>query len=238
MKALEKLDAHLKAIITDLGNAKEQGRKVIGYSAGGYLPEELVLACDAIPICYVQGGDNEALKNAGAYICRWFDPFWRSQVAFLTSGKDPYYSIADLIVIPITDNHTRTFSNTMGYYTPEKESFVFGVPHVKDNLALEYYLQGINKLKEKLEDFTGVTIDESRLKQSIQLCNRERELFRQISLMRKSGHITVSSKDFVALNHGSYLADKSVMVDILESFIQEIKDSRNLRKVSGHIGMM
>jgi benzoyl-CoA reductase/2-hydroxyglutaryl-CoA dehydratase subunit BcrC/BadD/HgdB len=230
MKALEKLDSHLKTRLTDLSKAKEQGRKIIGYSAGGYLPEELILACDAIPVCFIQTGDNAILKDAGAYICRWFDPFWRSQIGYLTSRKDPYYTIVDLIVVPVTDNHVRAFSNTVGYYTPEVESFVFGVPHVKDKLALEYYLQGISRLKKKLEDFTGVEISEPRLKQSIQLCNRERELFRQISLMRKSDNFAVTSKDFVALNHGSFLADKRVMVEILESFIEEVKDGAPLPK--------
>jgi benzoyl-CoA reductase/2-hydroxyglutaryl-CoA dehydratase subunit BcrC/BadD/HgdB len=230
MKALEKLDSHLKIRLTDLSKAKEKGRKIIGYPAGGYLPEELVLACDAIPVCFIQAGDNTILKDAGAYICRWFDPFWRSQIGYLTSGKDPYYTIADLIVIPITDNHTRAFSNTVGFYTPEIESFVFGVPHVKDEYALGYYLQGINRLKKKLEDFTGVEITESRLKQSIRLCNRERELFRQISLMRQSDNFAVASKDFVALNHGSFIADKGVIVEILESFIKEAKDSAPLSK--------
>jgi len=230
MKALDKLDSHIKTRLTDLSKAKEQGRKIIGYTAGGYLPEELVLACDAIPVCFIQAGDNTILTDAGAYICRWFDPFWRSQIGYLTSGKDPYYTIADLIVIPITDNHIRAFSNTVGYYTPEIESFVFGIPHVKDEYALGYYLQGINRLKKKLEDFTGVEISESRLKQSIQLCNRERELFRQISLMRKSENFAVTSKDFVALNHGSFLAEKEVMVEILESFVEEVKDSAPLPK--------
>jgi benzoyl-CoA reductase/2-hydroxyglutaryl-CoA dehydratase subunit BcrC/BadD/HgdB len=225
MKALEKLDSHLKTRLTDLNKAKEQGRKIIGYPAGGYLPEELVLACDAIPICFIRAGDNDVLKDAGAYICRWFDPFWRSQIGYLTSGKDPYYTIADLIVIPITDNHVRVFSNTAGYYTPEIKSFVFGVPHVKDEISLAYYLQGISKLKKKLEEFTGVELTESRLKQSIELCNRERELLREISLMRKSDNFVVDSKDFVALNHGSFLADKEVMVEILESFIEELKET-------------
>jgi benzoyl-CoA reductase/2-hydroxyglutaryl-CoA dehydratase subunit BcrC/BadD/HgdB len=224
MKALEKLDSHLETRLTDLIKAKERGRKIIGYSAGGYLPEELVLACDAIPLCFIQAGDNAILRDAGAYICRWLDPFWRSQIGYLTSGKDPYYRIADLIVIPITDNHVRGFSNTAGYYTPEIELFVFGVPHVKDGYALEYYLHGITRLNNKLEDFTGVEITESRLKQSIRLCNRERELFKEISLMRKSENFAVSSKDFVALNHGSFLADKEVMVDILESFVKEVRD--------------
>jgi len=230
MKALEKLDSHLKTRLADLSKAKEKGRKIIGYTAGGYLPEELVLACDAIPVCFIQTGDNVILNDAGAYLCRWFDPFWRSQIGYLTSGKDPYYTIVDLIVIPITDNHVRAFSNTVGYYTPEVESFVFGVPHVKEKLALEYYLKGISRLKEKLEGFTGVEISESRLEQSIRLCNRERELFRQISLMRQSDNFAVNSKDFVALNHGSFLADKEVMVEILESFVEEVKDSTPLPK--------
>jgi benzoyl-CoA reductase/2-hydroxyglutaryl-CoA dehydratase subunit BcrC/BadD/HgdB len=230
MKALEKLDSHLRTRLTDLNKVKEQGRKIIGYPAGGYLPEELVLACDAIPICFIRAGDNAVLKEAGAYTCRWFDPFWRSQIGYLTSGKDPYYTIADLIVIPITDNHVRVFSNTAGYYTPEIESFVFGVPHVKDEISLEYYLQGISRLKKKLEEFTGVELTESRLKQSIELCNRERELLREISLMRKSDNFVVDSKDFVALNHGSFLADKEVMVEILESFIEELKETVPLPK--------
>ena len=225
MKSLDKLDSHLKTRLLDLSKAKEQGRKVIGYPAGGYLPDELVLACEAIPICFIQAGGNAVLRDAGNYVCRWFDPFWRSQIGYLTSRKNPYYEIVDLIAIPITDNHVRAFSNTAGFYTPEVESFVFGVPHVKDKLALDYYLQGINRLKKKLEELTGIEITDSRIRQSIELCNRERALLKEISLMRKSENFAVTSKDFVALNHGSFLADKETMIGILESFIKEVKDS-------------
>jgi benzoyl-CoA reductase/2-hydroxyglutaryl-CoA dehydratase subunit BcrC/BadD/HgdB len=225
MKALEKLDAHLKTRVDDLRKEKERGRKVIGYAAGGFLPEELVLACDAVPVCFIRCGDNNTLKNADAYICRWVDPFWRSQIGHLTSGKDDYYSIADLIVTPVTDNHVRSFSNIVGYFTPERESFVFGVPHVKDEYASKYYFHGIKRLKKKLEDFTGMKMSKSKLKRSIELCNRERELFRQISMMRKAETGAVSSKDFVALNHGSFLADKEVMIEVLESFIKEAGES-------------
>jgi len=225
MKSLDKLDSHLKTRLLDLSKAKEQGRKVIGYPAGGYLPDELVLACEAIPICFIQAGDNAVLRDAGNCVCRWFDPFWRSQIGYLTSRKNPYYEIVDLIAIPITDNHVRAFSNTAGFYTPEVESFVFGVPHVKDKLALDYYLQGINRLKKKLEELTGIEITDSRIRQSIELCNRERALLKEISLMRKSENFAVTSKDFVALNHGSFLADKETMIGILESFIKEVKDS-------------
>ncbi len=233
MKALEKLDSHLKTRLTDLSSAKEQGCKVIGYSAGGYLPEELVLACDAIPLCFIQAGNNAILRDAGSYLCRWIDPFWRSQIGYISSGQDPYYRIVDLIVVPVTDNNARAFSDHVGYYRPERESFLFGVPHIKDASALTYYIHGISRLKEKLEEFTGVKISESRLKESIRLCNRERELFRQISLMRKSDDFAVTSKDFIALHHGSFLADKEVMVEILELFLEEAKASKPISTV-GH----
>ena len=227
MKALEKLDAHLKTRLADLGKEKEQGRKVLGYSAGGYLPEELILACGAIPLSFVEAGNNNMLRASTAYISRWFDPFWRSQIGLLTSGIDPWYNIADLIIVPITDNHVRTFSNTLGFYTPKIESFVFGVPHIKDKISLEYYLEGIKRLKKKLEEYTGVEITTSKLRHAAELCNRERELFKKISLMRKSENSAVKSKDFIALHHGSFLADKEIMVDILVSYLDEVRDRAN-----------
>ena len=224
MDTLKKLDSHLKTRLSELNDLKNHGYKVIGYAAGGYFPEELAIACDAKTICFVQAGNNAALRNAGAYTCRWFDPFWRSQIAYLMSGEDPYYNISDLIIVPVTDNHVRNFSNALGYYTPEKESFVFGVPHVKDKIALDYYLKGIIRLRKKLEEFTEKEITDTKLKQSIALCNRERELFREISLLRKSGKYSIAGKDFIKLHHGSFLADKEVMIGILEMYLREIKE--------------
>jgi len=101
--------------------------------------------------------------------------------------------------------------------------FPFGVPHMKEESTLKYYLHGITRLKSKLEEFTGVEITESKLKEAISLCNRERDLLRNISLMRTSYTAPISGKDFVALNHGSLLADKEFMVRILESFYNELK---------------
>ncbi|MDZ7833953.1 MAG: 2-hydroxyacyl-CoA dehydratase family protein [Desulfobacterales bacterium] len=221
MKAIDRLDAHLNSRLPGLLEARAQGRKVIGYSAGGYMPEELVIACKAIPLGLVQAGDSDLLDAARSYICRWMDPFWRSQAGLLATGSDPYYNMLDLLVIPVTDNHCRLFSNTVQYYFPDVESFLFGVPHTKDASALAYYLSGIHRLRKKLEDFTGVKITDARLRDAIDLCNRERQLFREISRLRRDERLPFNSRDFVALHHGSFLADKTVMVDILEAFLKE-----------------
>jgi len=232
MKAMEKLSEHLKNTLVNLRKAKKEGFKVVGYTPGGYLPEELVLASGAIPICLIQGGEHSAVELAGAYICRWLDTFCRAQIGYGVSGGDPYYNIVDLLVIPITDNHIRAVSDVLDYNT-DLEIFPFGIPHVKDELALDYYLHGITRLKAKLEMFTGVEITESRLREKIYLCNRERELLKEISLMRKSQPVPLNSKDFVALNHGSFLADKKFMVEILELLVRELKEQTVVPPLEG-----
>ncbi len=222
MKAMEKLSSHLRTRLVDLKKAKAEGRKVIGYTPGGYMPEELVLASGAIPVCLIRGGDHSMVELAGAYICRWIDTFCRAQIGYGVSGEDPFYNTIDLLVIPITDNHMRAISDVLDYNT-DLEIFPFGVPHMKEKATFDYYLHGITRLKKRLEELTGVKITESKLKEVIDLCNRERELLREISLMRKFQTPPISSRDFVALNHGSLLADKNVMVEILEAVYKELK---------------
>lgn len=41
--------------------------------------------------------------------------------------------------------------------------------------------------------------------------------------MRRSQPTPISSRDFVTLNHGSFLADKGVMVEVLESVVKELR---------------
>ena len=222
MEALERLSNHLKNRLVDLRKAREQGRRIIGYTPGGYLPEELVLASGAIPVCLIRGGDHTMVELAGAYICRWIDTFCRAQIGYGVSGEDPYYNIIDLLVVPVTDNHIRAVMDVLDYKT-DIDIFPFGVPHTKEEMTRNYYLHGITRLKDKIEELTGFEITDVRLKEAIKLCNRERELLREISLMRKTQSIPISSRDFVALNHGSMLAEKEVMVEILESLCKDLK---------------
>ena len=219
---MERLNVHLKNRLADLSKAKAEGCKIVGYTPGGYMPEELILASGAIPLGIIRGGDHAMVETAGAYICRWIDPFCKAQIGYGTSGEDPYYNIIDLLVVPVTDNNIRAISDILDYNT-DINIYPFGVPHKKDESSLKYYLTKIERLKEKLEDFTGVEITESKLQEAIRLCNRERELLREISLMRKSEPLPLSGIDFIALNHASFLADKEFMVDLLESLVKELR---------------
>ncbi len=224
MEAINKLSAHLKTRLVDLMNAKKEGRRIIGYLPGGYMPDELILAAGAIPVCLARGGDHTAVENSSAYISRWIDTFCRAQIGYGLSGDDPYYNIIDLLAIPITDNNIRAVSDVLDYNT-DLEIFPFGVPHKKEDATYKYYLHGIQRVKSYLEEITENGIDEQALKEAITLCNRERELLKGISLLRTSQNPPISSRDFIALCHGSLLADKEFMVDTLESVYNTLKES-------------
>jgi benzoyl-CoA reductase/2-hydroxyglutaryl-CoA dehydratase subunit BcrC/BadD/HgdB len=221
MKALEALDLHLKNRAQELERFKEEGRKIIGYYPGGYVPEEIILAGGAIPVGLHRGGEHEPVLIAGAYLPRWYDTFIRSQIGFKVLKGEPVYDLIDLFVIPITDNNVRILGDAWEFYH-FGEIFRFGVPHRKTERALTYYLHGITTFKEKMEQETGAKITDSALGEAIALCNRERELFRKISLIRKASPSPIQGSDFVRLLHASLWLDKALMVKILESLIEEL----------------
>ena len=181
MDPFNELSTHLKNRLNDLREAGKQGRKIIGYLPGGYMPEELILACDAIPICFIRGGDHSMVEYSGAYICRWIDTFCRAQIGYGISGEDPYYRQIDLLAVPITDNHIRAVMDVLDYNT-NIDIFPFGVPHMKEESTFDYYLQGLHDVKSKLEKLTGVKITDEKLNEAITLCNEERSLFKKISI--------------------------------------------------------
>ena len=222
MEAMEKLSKHLRGRMIDLRRAKDEGKKIIGYTPGGYLPEELLLASGVIPVGLLRGGEHEPVLTAGAYMPRWLDTFARAQIGYRMMKEDASYQFIDLLVVPVTNNHMRAIADAWDFYT-DVEVFRFGVPHRKNERSFQYYLDGIKLLREKLESLTGAEIKDSKLQETVDLCNKQRSLLEEISLMRRSDHLPISGRDFARLNHASFLADKKVMVEVLESLRDELK---------------
>jgi benzoyl-CoA reductase/2-hydroxyglutaryl-CoA dehydratase subunit BcrC/BadD/HgdB len=225
MKALETLRSHLHGRVEALRIAKGLGKKIVGYLPGGYMPEELILAAGAVPVCLFRGGEYWSVQAASEYICRWVDTFCRSQIGYGVSGNDDYYQLIDLLVVPVTDNHIRAVMDVLDYHT-DIEIFPFGVPHTKEESTGEYYYQGLLRLKAKLEENTGVAVKEEKLQEAAILCNKERELLRKIALERKQEPPPIGGKEFICLNQGSLIAEKEQMLHILESAYKEIRASK------------
>jgi len=222
MTALERLSSHVNERFLHLREIHEAGAKIIGYIPNGYMPEELVYACRSIPMALSFGGDAAAVAASAGCLNRFLDTFCRAQIGYRILNEEPLYQMLDLLVVPVTDNHTRAIADSWDFYT-DTEVFRLGVPHTKSKHGFAYYHQGLVMLKDYLEEFTGNKITKERLIEEIGLLNDIRTLLREISLLRRSNYPPISGKDFVRLNQYSLYADRAEAKTVLESLLTDLK---------------
>jgi benzoyl-CoA reductase/2-hydroxyglutaryl-CoA dehydratase subunit BcrC/BadD/HgdB len=219
----QELDIYRRDRLLQLKEAKNRGAKIIGYFPGNYLPEELIYAAGAIPICLINSGDVHLLDTSLSAISRIFCPFARTQVGERLVRQDPFYSMLDMLVAPITCQHMKKAAEIWEYYG-DIEIFKLGIPHqYSENFTLEYYIDRLKALREQLETFTGNEVTHEKIGDAIELYNRIRDLLRKISLTRRRNPSPISTLDFIKLNHVSYYADPAFMADMLESVYRELK---------------
>lgn len=226
----QNLDAHLRDRPEHLRQAKENGVKIIGYFPGNYVPEEIIYASGAIPLCLTDGGNFQAADTALSVVPRIICPFARAQVGERMLKVNPYYNMLDMVVAPITCQHLKKVAEIWEYYG-DMEIFKLGIPHQADgDFELEYYTERLHALKDRIESFTGSKITNGKIREAIDLYNRMRERLKYISLMRRDSTPPLSALDFARLNHASFCVDPVLMVEILDSLYEELKTKRSVNK--------
>ena len=228
----KRLSAHLENRPAQLKEAQKNGTKIIGYLPGGYVPEELIHACGAVPVCLIKGGSLSVSDAALSVVPHIICPFTRAQIGERMLKNDPYYSRLDMLIAPITCQHFKKLID-LWEYKGEIEMFKLGVPHqYESDFSLDYFTGRLRMMKDRLQEFTGNEITDQKLSESIDLYNKMRRLLKQISLLRSKPDSPVSGLDFIKLNHASFYADPAFMVDYLESYYDQIKDQHDPNSVA------
>ena len=221
-----RLAIHLKNRPAQLEKAKKKGVKIVGYFPGNYVPEEIIYASGAVPLCLIHGANphpaDVGLSLAPHLIC----PFSRSQLGERLLKENPYYRMMDMLVAPITCQHLKKVAE-IWEYNHEVKMFKLGIPQQYTNdFELEYYTERLKVLRDRLQAFTGVDITDEKLGEAIDLYNKMRGFLREISFMRRDSNDLITSLEFVKLNHASFYADPVFMVDYLESLCNELKGKK------------
>jgi len=223
---------HLRDRAASLKEAKEKGTKVIGYFPGNYVPEEMIYASGAIPVCLTDGGSSHPAETALSVVPHIICPFARAQVGEKLLKINPYYSMIDMLVAPITCQHLKKVAEIWEYYG-NMEIFKLGIPHQYDgDFELDYFTDRLKSLKERLETFTGKAITNERISEAIELYNKMRGLLRNISLMRRNLPPPLTALEFVKLNHASFYADPVFMVNELESLYKGLEKDQTKDKLN------
>ena len=218
----EELNLHLKNRPTQLREAQKKGIKIVGYFPGNYVPEEMIYASGAVPICLAAVSSrhsNAALDEVPDIVC----PFARAQIGQKLLRTDEYYSMADLVIAPLTCIHMKETAEIWEYYGGT-EIFKLGVPHQYDSdFGLEYYVDRLHVLKERLQDLTGNMITDEKLVSAIDLYNRIRGSLRDIASLRRNSHPPIDAIEFIKLNHASFFADPLFYAEALERLYGRLK---------------
>ena len=227
-----RLATYLKDRPAQLEEAKKKGVKIVGYFPGNYVPEEIIYASGAVPLCLIHGANphpaDVGLSLAPHVIC----PFSRTQIGERLLKENPYYRMMDMLVAPITCQHLKKVAE-IWEYNREVEMFKLGIPQQYTNdFELEYYADRLKVLRDRLQAFTGMEITDVKLGDAIDLYNKMRGLLREISFMRRDSDSLITSLEFVKLNHASFYADPVFMVDYLESLCDELKGKKADSKIT------
>jgi benzoyl-CoA reductase/2-hydroxyglutaryl-CoA dehydratase subunit BcrC/BadD/HgdB len=224
-EVIDGLSANIVDRPAELKKLKDKGTKVVGFFPGDYVPDELIYAAGAVPICLVHGGNPSVVDASISVSSRFLCPFARAQMGEEVLKEQPYYNLIDMLVSPITCQHLRRAGDVWEYYSGI-EVFRLGVPYKYDSeWGLEYYLNMLRLLRSRLEQVTGNTITDEKLREAIAVYNRMRALLKDMGNARKAAKPPISTLDFIKLNHASFYLGPAFMNDILANVLRTLESS-------------
>lgn len=219
------LDMYTESQLKHLQEAKQKGTKIIGFFPGNFVPEEMIYASGAIPICLSHGSLNAAeaaLAEVPDKIC----PFARAQIGERLLKKNPYYHMIDMLIAPISCVHLSKAAEVWEHHA-DVEIFKLGIPHQNTmGFGLQYFKDRLGDLKERLQAFTGNEITDKKLGEAIDVYNRIRKRLKEISLLRRTAPSPFNSVDFIKLNHVSFYSAPVAYGDMLDSVYKQLKEDK------------
>ena len=157
--------------------ARAQGRPIVGIMCE-FTPREIILAAGAVPVCLC-GGSAATIPAAEQYLPANLCPLIKSTFGYQVTGKNPFLNWADLVVAETTCDGKKKMFELLG---ESKPMYVLELPQrADDSDALEHWVLELRKFQQFLASRYGVEITDGKLRQAIELMNRERRLRRQLA---------------------------------------------------------
>ncbi|MBN2403173.1 MAG: 2-hydroxyacyl-CoA dehydratase [Spirochaetes bacterium] len=199
---------------------KLKGRKVVGY-IGDDVPEEMIIAAGFLPVrmCGDPGSD---MAEADKFSESFYDPSVRSILNMLLTDK---YNFLDYIIFSHSNDAVLKLYHQLWWINNLNPDISFPPVHLFDILHTKYlttglYVRGeVQKLKTKLEEWSGKTISNEMLSESIALVNGNRNLLKKIEKLRFVEPALISGTDALQIIGSSMFMHKQDHSRLLEQFL-------------------
>ncbi len=176
--------------VAELIEARKNGKKFIGTFCI-YVPEEIAMAADAIPVALC-GGTQFSIPYGEKMFPRDICPLIKSTFGLALAKICPYGPIKDLGVGETTCDAKKKTWDVVNFHVME-------VPQKKGNLDFDLWHQAVTEFKEKVEELTGTKVESKRLSETITIMNEKRLALQKLNELRKNDPSPISGLDALVI---------------------------------------
>jgi benzoyl-CoA reductase/2-hydroxyglutaryl-CoA dehydratase subunit BcrC/BadD/HgdB len=211
----------------ELLNHKSMGKKIVGVFCN-FVPLELILAADAIPI-KLASGFQDPIILAEEILPRNFCPLIKSSYG-ISLMNSSHFDLVDLIIIPTTCDGKKKLGEILSEHKP---TWVIEVPHTNETpQARQLWFSEIELLKKQLERLTGNKITVKKLKNAIELLNRKRAVTRRLYEIRKRTPPPIWGRDAMMVTNLSIYDDVKRWTERTEALCDELNNHKPVCDIS------
>jgi benzoyl-CoA reductase/2-hydroxyglutaryl-CoA dehydratase subunit BcrC/BadD/HgdB len=194
-----------------------------------YTPRELILAAGAWPVCLC-GGDEAMIPAAETILPANICPLIKSTFGYSVNEANPFLQMASLTIAETTcDGKKKMYEQLMKRHP----MYVLELPQkTNDPDAREHWYRELLKLRSVLEKHVGTTITDARLREAIQLMNRERRLRLALADLMQEDRPPLMGREL--LNLKSLIAGQSDDLAAYERILANLAQRPRAERSSGN----
>jgi benzoyl-CoA reductase/2-hydroxyglutaryl-CoA dehydratase subunit BcrC/BadD/HgdB len=204
---------------------KGTGKKVVGHTIPD-VPEELIYAFGFLPVSLI--GTDKPLKKAPSRLPDNACSLARSNLELVLSYEGDLF---DGFVLPQVCDTTQHLSDIWRISFPDKYVESFLAPRQADRPSARYWVkEEIERLVSSLTGWSGKSLKDEDLRESIRIHNENKELLKEIYEIKRKNPGTLSNKELFALIKLSMQVDKAEF----NKSLKKIKEGLKIKKVDGY----
>lgn len=205
--------------IEEMKNLSGQKKKIIGTFCN-FVPEELIYACGCVPVRLCAGA-YDTVSAGEEMLPRDICPLIKSSLGFKILGLS-YFELCDLVIIPTTCDGKKKLGEILADLLPV---WILEVPSRKNiSAAKDFWFSEVDRLKRRLEQFSGVKITRERLKQAIEKLHKRQAVFRQFYQLRKHDPPLINGRDSLLVVQASFYDDIDRWIEKTEELCGELSN--------------
>jgi benzoyl-CoA reductase/2-hydroxyglutaryl-CoA dehydratase subunit BcrC/BadD/HgdB len=200
-------------------DAKAEGRKVVG-SYCTFVPEELILAVDAVSVGLCTGADF-ATELVDQVLPRNTCALIKSAFGFKLGKVCPYVEACDMVVGENTCDGKKKAYEILRQFIPDL--YVIDLPQVKSEAGKQLLRSEYQAFARKLEELTGRKLEAGKLAAAIATVNAKRAALKRLAALRYAKPAPISGLDSLLISQISFYDNPARFTASLNQLCDELE---------------